>query len=197
MLDVLPRRYDCRVIPEAQATERYACAVGELWNGLARTLERLEALAAIPERLAAERELDELRLLQYRLHSAGEHAVGLAPPAAAASDHGELAAALLDARDATGELAEALEGRGALGARVYEWRGALFRVRMARLRLAEPRRPPAAEPEEPSGFSAPAVALALTLVGAAAFGVGATLGPWPLWALGAIALCSSVLVYRP
>jgi len=187
------------VVPEAQATQRYTFAVGELWNGLARTLGRLETLAGARERLADDDGLEELRLLQYRLHVASEHAVGLSPPAASASAHGELAAALLDARDATGELAEALslEGLSAVESGIYEWRGALFRVRMARLELSGASCSSPAEPAEPSGRLAPVAALALTVGGAAAFVVGATVGPWPLWAFGAAALCSSLLVYRP
>ncbi len=55
----------------------------------------------------------------------------------------------------------------------------------------------APEPRESSPVLAPVAAVLLSLGGAAAFVVGATLGPWPLWAFGAAALCSSLLVYRP
>jgi hypothetical protein len=188
------------VAPEAQAGQRYASQVGELWSGLARTLVRIEALAGAPERLADDDELRELRRLQYRLHAAAEDAVGISPPAGSEELHGELGEALEDARDLTGELVEALEldGPAALRTRVYEWRGALFRVRLARLRLstatAEPAEPPA---QEPPGVVAPLAALALSLGGTAAFLVGATVGPWALWIVGAVALCLSVVVYRP
>jgi hypothetical protein len=191
------------VAPEAQLRERYASQVGALWSGLAGTLARLEALAAAPERLADEEGIEDLRRLQYRLHAAGEGAVGLSPPASAQSAHGELAAALADARDATGELADAVEldGPAAIQPRIYEWRGALFRVRLARMRLAAPAATvdsPAEPDEEPApGLAAPAAALALSLGGTIAFLVGATVGPWSLWALGAVALCSSLFVYRP
>lgn len=189
------------MVPEAQAGERYASAVGELWSGLARTLARLDVLAADPERLADEDGVEELRRLQYRLHSASEDAVGLSPPAEAEPAHSELAAALADARDATGELAESVEldGLAEVERRLYEWRGALFRVRLARLRLAgaERSRPPVREQQQQQGLAAPLAALALSLGGTAAFLVGATVGPWPLWACGALALCSSLIVYRP
>jgi hypothetical protein len=187
------------VLPETQAEERYACAVGELWSGLARTLRRLEGLAASPERLAELAGLDELRRLQYRLHAASQEVLGLSPPAAAASAHDELASALADARDATGELAEdvELDGLAAAEARIYEWRGALFRVRLARLRLDGSRPVPAPEPEQLPGLAAPISALVLSLGGTSAFLLGATIGPWPLWACGALALCASLLVYRP
>jgi len=187
------------VLPEAQSRERYTTAVGELWSGLSRTLAQLETLAATPERVPDGAALDELRRLQYRLHSASEDAVGLTPPALAASAHDELAAALRDARDATGELVETVElyGTEAVEARIYQWRGALFRVRLARLRLAEPQAPRAPAAEQLPGLVAPAAALVLSLGGTVAFLVGATVGPWPIWACGAVALCSSLLIYRP
>jgi hypothetical protein len=187
------------VAPETQTTQRYASAVGELWSGLARTLARLDSLAAEPDQLAEREALEELRLLQYRLHSASEDAAGFSPPAAARTAHGELASALADARDATGELAEVIgsEGADAVGATLYEWRGALFRVRLARLRLGEPVREPEPPAPEEQSLVAPVAALALTVGGAAAFLIGATFGPWPLWAFGAVAICSSLLVYRP
>lgn len=185
--------------PEAQAGQRYASQVGELWSGLARTLARSEALAASPDRLSGDEEIQELRLLQYRLHTAAEDAVGLSPPVGTETLHGELGAALVDARDLTGELVEAvdLEGPEALGARIYEWRGALFRVRLARLRLGSDADQPTPAPPEPPGIAAPLAALVLALGGTVAFLVGATVGPWSLWIGGAVALCLSLVVYRP
>ena len=41
------------------------------------------------------------------------------------------------------------------------------------------------------------MATILTVVGAAAFAVGATAGPWPLWVAGMLAICISLLMYRP
>lgn len=146
------------MVPEAQAQEeRYSTAVGELWSGLARTLARLEGLAADPELLEEDRAIEELRRLQYRLHIASEEAVGLSPPESSRTAHGELAAALADARDASAELAESVERGdfGAAEARIYEWRGALFRVRLARLRLTGAEHAPAPEPEELPGSSHP------------------------------------------
>jgi hypothetical protein len=186
------------VAAETRAGERYASQVGQLWGGIARTLARIEALASDPERLAEDEEAHELRRLQYRLHTAAEDAVGLSPPPGTEPLHQELAEALADARDLTGELVEAIEqdGPGVLYARIYEWRGALFRVRLARRRLAAV---PPVEPsaEELPGLVAPLSALGLSLGGTAAFLVGATAGPWSLWICGAIALCLSVVVYRP
>jgi hypothetical protein len=45
--------------------------------------------------------------------------------------------------------------------------------------------------------AAPLAAFLLALGGALAFVVGATVGPWPLWVAGILAICGSVLAYRP
>jgi hypothetical protein len=186
------------VAPEAQTGQRYATQVGELWSGLAQTLACLEALAAEPERLDDEA-VEALRRLQYRLHSASEYTLGLSPPADSEPAHSELAAALTGARDATGEVVGAIEhaGAAAVDSLVHEWRGALFRVRLARLRLTGPRKAPAAAREELPKLGAPLFASALTIGGAAAFAVGATVGPWPVWVVGMVAVCVSLLFYRP
>ena len=128
--------------PEAPTQERYASQVGALWCSVSHSLVRLEALAGSPE-LLDDDTLDELRGHQYRLHVATEHTFGLAPPAGAERAHQELAAALGGARDATGEVVDAIESGkiDAVDAMVHEWRGALFRVRLARHRLVAPRKP--------------------------------------------------------
>jgi hypothetical protein len=185
--------------PRTATGDRYAVAMGELWGGLARTLARLDGIAASPGRLGDSEVVHALRRLQYSLHSASEHAYGLVPPAGAESAHAELADALAAARDATAEIAEAADdGLEAAATLVHEWRGALFRVRLARLRLAGPPPvPPAADVQEANDISAPLVAFVLALAGAIAFVVGATLGPWPVWVAGIVAVCASLLVYRP
>jgi hypothetical protein len=186
--------------PRTGTGEGYATEMGELWSGLARTLSRLDRIAAEPERLDETDEVDALRRLQYGLHAASEHAYGLVPPTGAETAHAELRAALAGARDATAEVVEAVDAAGpeAAALLVHEWRGALFRVRLARLRLAGPRRvvvrPPAAEPRE---LAAPLVAFLLALGGAVTFVLGATIGPWPLWVAGMLAVCGSALAYRP
>jgi hypothetical protein len=192
------------VAPETQAGERYATQVGELWTGLSQTLVRLEALAGTPELLDHDEALAALRRLQYRLHIASESVHGLSPPAAAAPAHTELASALAGARDATGDVVEVVDLTGASGVEtmIHEWRGALFRVRLARLRLSgqagQPSRSPKSDDaEEIPKLHAPLVASGLTVAGAAAFAVGATAGPWPLWVAGMLAVCMSLLLYRP
>src|SRR5207244_2757980 len=99
--------------------------------------------------LAAARHEDggeELPSRQYALHVAGERIAGLEPPPGAAGAHGELQAALAEARDATAEVAGAFAHGGAQAAHplVWEWRGTLFAVRLARQRLMQaPERAPA------------------------------------------------------
>ena len=94
--------------------QRYATKIAGLWRGLSEALDRLERLAADPvERLSDPDELDTLPRLQYTLHAASEIVAGIAPPADAEATHAELAAALAGARDATAEVAEAVEHGGA------------------------------------------------------------------------------------
>ena len=185
-------------MPPTTGTDRYSHEIGELWTGLARTLARLDAAAGRPEQLDGAE--GALRRLQYGLHVAAEHAHGMTPPPGAATAHAELADALACARDATGEVAEAVGAWGADGVQplLHEWRGALFRVRLARLRLASPAplRAPAKVPVRHE-VARPLLAFLLALCGAVGFVAGATLGTWPLWAAGLVAVCGSVLAYRP
>jgi hypothetical protein len=167
------------------------------WSGLSRTLHGLESLAADPGRLDPDG-AHELRALQYRLHWSSELLAGVEPPPGVRSAHAELADALVDARDATGEFADAVEtGDGAAAALLLEWRGALFRVRLARGQLSvRPVRPTA--PAASDGFPvAAAVATALTVAGVAAFTAGAVLVLWPVWALGLALVAGGYLAYRP
>ena len=184
--------------PRAGTGERYATQMGELWPALARTLSRLDEFAAEPERLD-EAAPDDLRRLQYGLHTAGERVYGLAPPAGAEPAHTELWASLAGARDVTGEVADAIDEDGpeAVDLLVHEWRGALFRVRLARMRLFVPRPPVAPEDPARRQLTAPLIASLLVVCGAGVFTLGATVGHWPIWAAGMLAVCGSTLVYRP
>jgi hypothetical protein len=178
------------VAPRTGSDERYALLVGRLWSGLSPTLSGLDELPA---------DVHALRRLQYALHVAGENAYGIEPPPGAASAHAELADALECAREATSEVADACEIWGAEGAQpyLYEWRGALFRVRLARMRLATPSPARRADPEPEESLGRPLLAVLLALTGALAFVAGATLAVWPLWVVGIVAVCVSVLAYRP
>jgi hypothetical protein len=182
--------------------EGYAEALTGLWRRLAWALTELESIAGDPNELFEEEVvLERLPPLQYALHATSELALGLRPPAGAEAAHAELAAALAGARDATAELAEVLEHGGAVIAETLlpEWRGALFRVRLARLRVSTPKPLPAEprdEPEPPARSDALA-ATVLTVSGAGVFAAGATLGLWPVWALGLALFASGLLVYSP
>jgi hypothetical protein len=181
--------------PGTGAARQYAGTMAGLWSGLASTLHGLEALAADSRRLDEET-VDALRLLQYRLHWSSEALAGVEPPAGAREWHEELADALVEARDATGDVAEAIDLRGREGANelLLEWRGSLFRVRLARMRLTS--RP--FTPSEPDRFPASAAAAtALTFLGVAAFVAGAVLILWPLWAAGLGLVAGGYLAYRP
>jgi hypothetical protein len=187
------------VAPRAGTGERYATEVGALWSGLANTLARLEAIAAEPERLEDEKQVELLRRLQYGLHRASEDAFGLSPPAGTEPVHTELAGALAGARDATAHVVEAVDEWGGEAAEplVWEWRGALFRVRLARLRLAgAPTLGGGDEPAVRHNLKAPLAAMGLILAGSALFVAGAMSELWPIWVAGMVAVCSSVLAFR-
>lgn len=108
-------------------------ALDRVWLELAPTLRKLDRLAAEPELIVRA----ELPRLQHRLHRAAEHAGWLASSAGQPAPHGELAIALAAARDATALVGGALEsgGHAAVEPLVWEWRGALFAVRLAQRRL--------------------------------------------------------------
>lgn len=180
--------------------EVYAEGLGELWTDLRRTLTSLDGVAAEPDLLDDEDVAVSLRRLQYGLHVSFEHIAGLTPPPGGETAHAELGAALAGARDATAEVAEAASLFGAAGVAplLHEWRGALFRVRLARLRLP-PRqsRPATADADEHGGVTRPLISFVLALLGALAFVGGAAVDLWPLWTLGLLAVCASVLAFRP
>lgn len=178
--------------------EQYATALDGLWSDLTGALSRLERIAAEPDELD-EDTLEVLPVLQYSLHRAGESIHGLAPLPATADAHRELAAALEDARDVTGDVACLLEADDPDGAAelVHEWRGALFRVRLARRRLIRVPPTPARVVDESRRTALAAGALVLMAAGTAAFLAGAVLVIWPLWAAGLGLVATSLLVFRP
>jgi hypothetical protein len=186
--------------PIAGTGQGYAVALGELWPGLQRALARLDALAGDPYAHDPDALVEQLAVLQYRLHVGSEHIYGLEPPAGAETAHAELADSLSCARDATAEVGEAVAADGLDGLRplLHEWRGALFRVRLARLRLAAPAPPPAVPAEaEPLELARPLAAFLLALCGAIAFAGGAALGYWPVWLAGLLAVAGGMVSYRP
>lgn len=190
--------------------QAYTAAVADLWERVGAALARLDRIAESPPELIGEELLDELPGLQYSLHAGAELAVGIEPPPEAESLHAELVAALAEARDSTAEMAAALEaGDGELVAPLLpEWRGSLFRVRLARLRTLQRETapvPPSAQRGEPRRRrsdrdrtpAAAIVATALVLGGAFLFTAGAVLVAWPVWAAGLALFAGGFILYRP
>jgi hypothetical protein len=169
----------------------YAAAMAGLWIDLELTLARLDSLAGDPERLLDDRET--LPALQYDLHCAAELVSGLSPAPDGLLVHEELAESLAEARELTAEIAEALAhgGLDAAAPLVWEWRGVLFRVRFARVRLERPLSAPTAglEPGSPPGQRTPVFAVGAVAVGSALVLVAALLG---LWLLVAFTLAGTV-----
>jgi len=187
--------------PAGTGTTSYSTAIAGLWHGLAGVLRELDVYAAEPWRLDDEGAADALASLQYALHSSSELVLGLEPPADAAHAHEELSIAVEDARDMTAEVTAAVRGGGATLAAplVWEWRGVLFRVRLARKHLAETPQPAiASEPVAPRERPlAAVVATVLTICGATAVAGGASLGQWPIWAAGFALVGLAIAAYRP
>lgn len=191
-----------------RSTERrdYASAVADLWDNLADALLHLERIAESTPHLADEDDYDVLPPLQYTLHSASELALGIEPPRGAEAIHEELIESLADARDATAQVCAGLsEGDDELVERsLPEWRGALFRVRLARLRALERLSVPIRS-EAPAAFSEPAAgsplaafaATTLVVVGALLFTAGAVLAAWPVWAAGLALFAGGFVLFRP
>jgi hypothetical protein len=176
----------------------YAAAMAGVWLDLRRTLHELDALAAEPGRLDDD---DTLPTLQYELHAAGEMLAGIEPPTDAQALHEELADALADARDVTAEIGEAKAdgGADAVLPLLWEWRGSLFRVRYARLRLDRRRlpAPPATPADAPRPRTPPPVTAAVVGVGSALVLAAALLGLWLLVALTLTGTLAASLLLRP
>lgn len=203
--------------PVVRSGERraYATAVADLWERLARALVRLERIAESPIERMTDEVAGELPHLQYSLHAGAELALGIEPPVGADEIHEDLVAALAQARDATAEIAQALDdGDEEVAERlVPEWRGALFRVRLARLRALErfplrasddgvvaPAEPPARRrrrDEIGDSSLATAAATSLVLGGALLFTAGAVLAAWPLWSAGLALFAGGFVLFRP
>jgi hypothetical protein len=190
--------------------QTYTAAVTDLWERVGTALTRLERIAESPADVLVEEYSDELPSLQYSLHAGAELAVGIEPPPTAEDLHEELVAALTEARDATAEVAYAVEVDEAEGVEplLPEWRGSLFRVRLARLRaiertsalaaeaVAEPTRRRRKTDQHGSSLTA-IVATILILGGAFLFTAGAVLVAWPVWAAGLALFAGGFILYRP
>jgi len=188
--------------------QSYAAAVTDLWERVGTAVVRLERIAEAPADAVAGDYVEELPSLQYALHSGAELAVGIEPPQGAEELHEELVAALGEARDATAEIALALDADADLVEPLLpEWRGILFRVRLARLRALERssalRKVPAPAARR-TDEKAPArstlltgIAVLLVAGGALLFTAGAVLAAWPVWAAGLGLLAGGFVLHRP
>lgn len=174
-------------ITGAEAAQGYETALDRLRRELGPTLRALEEVAADP---AAREELEEeLPHLQYALHVAAERALGIRPLAGLEEWHEELQVALAIAREETAQVAETVEdaGPGAADPLVWEWRGALFGVRLALQRLDATAAMAAPQPRAGRGILPVVVLLlgVLTVLG------GALAAMWPVWAAGLVLVTMS------
>jgi hypothetical protein len=191
--------------------QAYTSAVTDLWKRLGVALVRLERIAGSDAEWSNEGMLDELPGLQYTLHAGAELALGISPPRGLEDAHAELVAALTQARDSTAEIAQAAETAGPelVEPLLPEWRGALFRVRLARLRaldrpgirVATDSPPAGPVPDERVPFTrsglAALIAMGLFLGGGLLFTAGAVLAAWPIWAAGLMLATGGFLLVRP
>jgi hypothetical protein len=189
--------------------QSYAAAVTDLWERVGTAVVRLERIAEAPADALAWDYVDELPSLQYALHSGAELAVGIDPPEGAEDLHGELVAALCEARDSTAEIALALAAADdeLVEPLLPEWRGILFRVRLARLRALErtaAQRAARTSRTRGRDRKAPSrsplvtgISVLLVAGGALLFTAGAVLAAWPVWAAGLGLLAGGFVLHRP
>jgi hypothetical protein len=181
--------------------EGYTSALAALWERLGRALSELDALAATPAEQLVVDAGPLLPRLQYELHAASEAVLGLTPPPGSEQGHHELTKALANARDATAELLDAVEDgdlETAAGL-TYEWRGALFAVRLARLRIGASTKSAAffERIEQRNGIRRTAVAGVLLVALALAAMVASSVAGLPPAVAGAVVLlAAAALAYR-
>ena len=162
------------------AAQGYENALERLRREVWPTLRALERVAADP---GAHDELeDELPHLQYALHVAAERALGIEPLAGLEESHEELQVALAIAREETAQVAETVEEAGPAAADplVWEWRGALFGVRLALQRLDAT----AASIPAPTVQARGILPVLILAVGVLTVLGGALAERWPVWVGG-------------
>jgi hypothetical protein len=178
--------------------QHYSQAIASVWRELELALARLDDLAAQPFLLLEHERAARLSPLQYRLHAASEAVLALAPPAEAEDAHRDLADALVVAREATAAIATALEANEPTIGLVYEWRGALFRVRLARLDLVEREAAPPAQARFTRLPWARIQGVLLLVAAVGAIAIGAHMSAWFVVTGGALAALLGVsLLLRP
>lgn len=164
----------------SSTTEPHRRALDRLRRDLTPTLDALDRAAADPWGL--EEQAEDLPALQYALHAASERVRGIDYGIRPDAGYEALELALAVAREETADLAEILDQAGpfAAGTLVWEWRVALFAVRLALRDLEQPGFTPDPKPSQ----RREAVPLALLGAGVATVLGGALGSLWPVWVLG-------------
>ena len=174
-------------ITRSDAAQGYETALDHLRRELGPTLRALEEVAADP---AAHDELEQdLPHLQYALHVAAERALGIEPLAGLEGPHEELQVALAIAREETAQVVEVVEEAGPAAADplIWEWRGALFGVRLALRRLDAT----AASVSPQLGSGRGILSVVVLILGVLTVLGGALAAMWPVWALGLLLVTAS------
>jgi hypothetical protein len=176
----------------SEATQGYESAVERLRRDLGPTLTALECVAADPH---ARGDLEEeLPRLQYALHVTAERALEIQPLSGREEAHEELQVALAIAREETAQVAEVVDeaGAGAVEPLLWEWRGALFGVRLALRRLDAS----ASQPQPARGLGRAIVSVVVLALGVLAVLGGALAAAWPVWVLGLVLVTFSTAFTR-
>ena len=174
------------------ATRGYEHVLEDVRRELRPTLRALEHVAAAPDELAES--AADLPALQYALHVAGERVLGLEPLPGHEEAREQLAVALAIAREETADVLEAVDnGDPAADALVWEWRAALFGVRLA---LEHADAPNGTNVPERPGLRE--LAPVVTIITGVLIVLGGALADlWPVWAAGlALVALSTVLSRR-
>jgi hypothetical protein len=180
-----------RPIVGTGATRGYEHVLEDVRRELRPTLRALERAAAAPDDLDAA--AADLPALQYALHMAGERVLGLEPMPGLEEARDELAVALAIAREETADVLEAVENEDpAADALVWEWRAALFGVRLA-LEHADASHPAEAPSRPLLRDLAPVV---LLLSGVLVVLGGALADLWPVWVGGLVLVALSTGLSR-
>ena len=177
---------------EPRTTEPNRRAFDRLREELVPALGALDRAASDP--WALDESADRLRALQYVLHECSERLHRLEPEVAPRG-YTELERALAGAREETADVVELLEecGPATAGALVWEWRVALFAVRLALRELAQQD----AE-AQPAALPQGSLLSLLALTGGVTVVLGGALASlWPVWVLGlALVAASTGLSHR-
>lgn len=168
----------------------YSGELGRVDRELRRALRALDGAA--DDLRSLDLCADDLPALQYALHVAAERVLDLRPEPGFEEAHAELGIALAIAREETADVAEALGtlGEEAAADLLWEWRAALFGVRLALRRLDRC-------VSTPQGRPRPSFApVLLLLLGVAAVLGGALVDLWPVWAVGLVVVGASAGLSR-